>query len=206
MRRLQLKICGMSEAGNLKAVGDLLPDYLGFIFYAPSPRNAFNLRPSDLSCLDPSIEKIAVFVDEDSRTMHTILRKYKIQTVQLHGRESVESCATLKEKGYKLIKVLSGNQLPPQSEIEAYASVVDHFLLDHRTLGLPGGSGKSFQYENTVSREFYGSFILSGGLDQQKVLSLIKDPPENIFAIDVNSHFETRPGIKDISKLKTIMT
>ncbi|MEL0301238.1 MAG: phosphoribosylanthranilate isomerase, partial [Flavobacteriaceae bacterium] len=56
---MKLKVCGMREPNNIAALSDLLPDYMGFIFWAPSSRYVNETTPK----LDKSIKKTGVFVD-----------------------------------------------------------------------------------------------------------------------------------------------
>ena len=80
-----IKICGMKEPGNVKEVAALHPDMLGFIFYKSSPRYAGDLSPRALERLPAAIGKVGVFVNAETWFIEYIVRRYKMDTIQLHG-------------------------------------------------------------------------------------------------------------------------
>ena len=85
-----IKICGMKEPGNVKEVAALHPDMLGFIFYKASPRYAGDLSPRALERLPAAIGKVGVFVNAETGFIENIVRRYKMDTIQLHGDEPPE--------------------------------------------------------------------------------------------------------------------
>src|SRR3569833_29499 len=94
---MKIKVCGMRDAENIKAVAALEPDYMGFIFYKNSPRFVDELPADVLSKLPATINKVAVFVNEDPGTIRKIIEKYDFDFVQLHGNESPAFCKSLKD-------------------------------------------------------------------------------------------------------------
>ena len=58
-----VKVCGMKFPGNIQQVADLQPDFMGFIFYAKSPRYAEPLSAEVLAQVPKNIRKIGVFVN-----------------------------------------------------------------------------------------------------------------------------------------------
>ena len=62
---MKLKVCGMRETKNIKALASLQPDYMGFIFWEPSKRYCTTV-PSDIP---KTIKKVGVFVDEDGNRL-----------------------------------------------------------------------------------------------------------------------------------------
>ena len=61
---MKLKICGMRDPENIRAVAALGPDYMGFIFYPLSPRYAGDLSPESVRALPRPIRRVGVFVNE----------------------------------------------------------------------------------------------------------------------------------------------
>ena len=99
---MKIKICGLKDPGNIKAVAGLKPDFIGFIRYSKSPRFSEELPADVLKQLPAGMIKTAVFVDEEMPVIDALIEKYKLDAVQLHGGESPEFCAKLKSK----VKVL----------------------------------------------------------------------------------------------------
>ena len=89
--KMKLKVCGMKYKENLEAVANLLPDYLGFIFYKKSARHFDSSIPE----LPKSIKKVGVFVDEKLEIVQDTIKTFNLQAVQLHGHESPKYCAAI---------------------------------------------------------------------------------------------------------------
>ena len=74
-----IKICGMRESDNIKAVAELKPDFMGFIFYPGSPRFAGDiLKPEILSSLPWDIRKTGVFVNKEFNDIISDVVKYSL--------------------------------------------------------------------------------------------------------------------------------
>src|ERR1700754_4210221 len=95
---MKIKVCGLRDKENVKAVAALNPDYMGFIFYGLTPRFVGDLPIENLSNLPSTIIKTAVFVNESAENVNAIIDKYKFDAIQLHGDESPAFCALFKGK------------------------------------------------------------------------------------------------------------
>jgi len=195
---MKLKICGMKYPENIDAVAQLLPDYMGFIFYDKSARYFENELPE----IPESIVKVGVFVNASLDEILYKIRQYNLQTVQLHGNESPDFCALLRCINVEIIKVFSIDDSFDFDVISAYENVCDYFLFD--TKGeKPGGNGQTFNWqllENYASKK---PIFLSGGIGLTEIQK-IKELKLPIHAIDINSKFETEPGVKNIELLKHV--
>ena len=201
---IKLKVCGMKHADNLKELVALAPDYIGFIFYSKSPRYmAETLKPEDLKVVPAHIKKTGVFVNADTETMLALARKYQLNALQLHGNESPEECQILKAAGYEIIKVFGiGNEFD-FNILAPYKPYVDYFLFDTQSKQY-GGTGKAFNWQVLAHYDNEIPFFLSGGISLENIAQIQKLQGSNLYAIDVNSCFETAPGQKDIEMLKVL--
>lgn len=199
---VKLKICGMKH--NIAEVAKLQPDYLGFIFYDKSPR-FFNAE--EIPQLPAGVKKGGVFVDENISKVIELTKKYALDIIQLHGNESnayvrdlqsnLEFSDTLVWKAFSLDDEFDFSELSP------YENTVDKFLFD--TKGKEkGGNGYTFNWEILKGYTLKKPFILSGGigLDEIESLKELLQTDLPIYAIDVNSRLETKPGLKNIEDLK----
>ena len=196
---MKLKICGMREAENIEAIAALAPDYLGFIFWAPSSRYVNQSTPT----LTEEIKKIGVFVDATLDYIETIIKEHQLQAVQLHGNETSAYCKQIQYLGVEVIKAFSIQNDFDFSELKAYENSCDFFLFD--TKGeLPGGNGYCFDWSILKAYPSKKPFFLSGGIGIENVEELQKLLKTNlpIYAIDVNSKFESAPGIKKVNELR----
>jgi phosphoribosylanthranilate isomerase len=82
---MKIKVCGLRDTDNIKAVEALAPDYMGFICYDKSPRFIGAMEDDELVKHIHNIIKVGVFVDEDADSISKLIYKYKFDAIQLHG-------------------------------------------------------------------------------------------------------------------------
>lgn len=201
---LRIKICGMKDPENILQTATLKPHFMGFIFYPKSPRYAQALNISVLNELPKSIKKIGVFVNEDIDNILTIVYKYKLDGVQLHGSELVKTCRDIKDSGLIVIKAFPIEESYNFRVTKTYEGVCDYFLFDTKTDAF-GGSGKKFDW--TMLNEYKGQtpFILSGGIAQEDIYAIQKIEHPLFYGIDLNSKFETKAGHKNVESLREFL-
>ena len=199
-----VKVCGMKYPGNIQAVAALHPDFMGFIFYTKSPRFAEPLSLETLAAIPASIKKIGVFVNEDLENILTVVYKYKLNGVQLHGSDMVSMCAQLKEAGLIVIKAFPIAEAINFIPAKRYEGVCDYFLFDTKTDAY-GGSGLKFNWGMLDEYRGETPFLLSGGIAAEDVESIQKINHPKFAGIDLNSKFEIQPGEKDIQLLNTFL-
>jgi phosphoribosylanthranilate isomerase len=197
---MKIKICGLKHPENIKTIADLAPDYMGFICYAPSPRYATDLNAGTLDALPTSIYKTAVFVNEDAETITKLIDTYNFDAIQLHGNEDPEFCKLFRNK-VTVIKAFGLDKNFNFERLNDFAGSVDYFLFDTKT-DLYGGSGKSFDWTLLDKYKLDIPFFLSGGLSLDNLDEVRTIDHPQFYGVDLNSKFETDPGLKDIDKLK----
>ena len=194
----------MKYLENIQEVAALQPDYLGFIFYEKSKRNFEGVIP----VISKSIKKTGVFVNASTDEVIAKINLYDLQTVQLHGDESVDFCKELRSQFFnsielEIIKVFGIKDEFNFDTLKPYLGVVDYFLFD--TKGKErGGNGVAFDWNILEKYPFTKPFFLSGGigLEQQEEIHQIRKTDLPIYALDVNSKFENKQGFKKIEDLK----
>ena len=200
----KLKICGMKEPANILEVAGLQPDYLGFIFYKQSKRYVEGLTPAFVKDLPADIKRVGVFVNEELLKVAELAGLYGLNAVQLHGAESAVYCVELQsilaEDGIEIIKAFGIDEDFNFAVLETYENTVDYFLFDTQT-PQHGGSGKAFDWKLLDGYKLDKPYFLSGGIGPDSLDQLQKIDDPRLFAIDVNSKFETAPGLKDVNKL-----
>ncbi|MDG1509967.1 MAG: phosphoribosylanthranilate isomerase [Flavobacteriaceae bacterium] len=198
---MKLKVCGMKYVENIKSIADLNPDYLGFIFYNRSKRNFTGTIPE----LPKHIKKTGVFVNEEPSIVVSLQEKHQLQAIQLHGDESVAYVQELKRSlsnKIEIIKVVGLKNDAYFEELISYEKEVDYFLFD--TKGKErGGNGVKFDWSVLKEYPFSKPFFLSGGIGPNDV-QLVKEVKKSglpIYALDINSKFEDKPGLKNSIKV-----
>lgn len=202
---MKIKVCGLRNPSNVEELVKLKPDYIGFIFYPKSKRFIGDQIPDEIQSLVPVyIQKVGVFVDEPFDELLKKFRSNKLDMIQLHGSELSGYCERLKNLDIPVIKVFSISSNFDFECVKPYDACCDYYLFD--TAGdLRGGTGMKFDWNKL--QEYTGDkpFFLSGGI-QPADLEEIKNIENNqLHAVDVNSGFETEPGVKDIPKLRSFI-
>jgi phosphoribosylanthranilate isomerase len=204
---LKIKVCGMKQPDNIRLLSDLPIDMMGFIFYPRSPRYAGNLEPDVLKIIPEKIKKVGVFVNAEKTEILKTAKRYGLNILQLHGTETPELCHSLRDEGYEIIKVFSIANAEDLENCALYENVCNYFLFDTKTAAY-GGSGQTFDW--SILSEYKGltPFFLSGGIGIDEINScnfqLLKSTNPNLYALDLNSRFEIKPGLKNIDLLKRL--
>jgi Phosphoribosylanthranilate isomerase len=201
-----IKVCGMRQGANVQEVARLKPDLMGFIFYPKSKRFVGeDFDPSIIRSVMPEVQTVGVFVNEEVDSIISLVRKYSLDFVQLHGNESPASCQMLRDKGIKVLKAFGIHNEFDWTALEPYTASCDYFLFDTSTRDY-GGSGVKFDWNTLNNYKLPTPFVLSGGIgpEDADVIKSIKHP--QLEGIDINSRFEVEPGLKDAGLLQTFIT
>lgn len=194
-----IKVCGLNDNKNIKAVTALNPDYVGFIFYSSSPRFANELDQETIKNISSKISKVGVFVNESANVISKLIDKYHFDAVQLHGNESPEFCSIFSNK-VTVIKAFGLNNSFNFAQLNDYLDKVNFFLFDTKT-DTHGGSGKTFDWSILDNYRLNIPFFLSGGLSLDNLNEVNEINHPQFYGVDLNSKFETSPGMKNIELL-----
>lgn len=197
---MKIKVCGMKYPENIKELSLLPIDYMGMIFYDKSPRYVDdNLNGSDVDTVPQKIKLTGVFVNADLEYIAEKIVRYGLDIIQLHGNETPDFCKDL-NKTMPVIKAISVADVSDLENTKQYEGTIDYLLFDTKT-PQHGGSGQKFDWNILNEYKSETPFLLSGGisLDDVEAIKKIKHP--KFAGIDLNSKFETEPGLKDIELL-----
>lgn len=202
-----IKVCGMREAENIRAVEELGVQWIGFIFWPKSSRYV----SAPPSYLPQQAKRIGVFVDAPIDEVLQHVADYGLYAVQLHGKESAEyvrECTMRQQvlrtgrKNAQCTFIKAFNIATPADlkQTEPYEGLVDYFLFD--TKG-PSVGGNGTQFDWTVLNAYHGTtpFLLSGGIGPDDASRIRAFHHPRLAGIDLNSRFELAPGQKDVTAL-----
>ncbi|MEL6132998.1 MAG: phosphoribosylanthranilate isomerase [Bacteroidota bacterium] len=201
---MKLKICGLVYPENIDEVLLLEPDYMGFIFAVRSARYMRKALDPVYARMVDGVEKVGVFVDESEEGIQDAIDQYGLTMVQLHGKESPELCEKIQQSGVEVIKVFSVKDTFDFAVLTPYEPFVDYFLFDTKVKGKLGGTGQTFDWEVLEDYPSEIPFFLSGGLSLENIEQVLSLEIPKLHAIDVNSKFEIKPGLKDLDKLRQL--
>lgn len=197
---MKIKVCGLRVPENIEAVQALNPDYMGFIFYEPSPRFANELSIEVLNNIPAEIEKTGVFVNETEARINELIDQYKFSAIQLHGSEYPEFSNSFRNK-VTVIKAFGVSEDFDFEILKDYDGKVDFFLFDTKTKA-HGGSGKTFDWTILDKYTLEIPFFLSGGLSPENIVEVKNIQHPQFYGVDLNSKFETAPGLKNTELLQ----
>jgi phosphoribosylanthranilate isomerase len=201
---MNIKVCGITTMKQLQQLDGLEIDFAGLNFYKGSPRYVGDkIATKEIQNADFDIKKVGVFVDSDYDEVMKTIDDYALDIVQLHGNESPELCSMLAED-IEVIKVfrIDANTKKVDDLLKDFDDVCDYYLFDaggqKETLG---GTGVKFDWDLLLKAKIEKPFFLSGGIGPDDVAKIKAFRHPDFFAIDINSKFETAPGVKDMAKL-----
>ncbi len=200
-----IKITGVKYPDNILQVAQLPIDMIGFVFDASSSRYAKNLDMSILRQIPSHILKVGVFVNETLENILTVLRKYSLNAVQVHGADNVELCRTLKEEANVLvIKVFSVTNADNFKVMKDYEKVCDYFLFNTK---VDAYAEKLQKFNWNILTAYSGEkeFLLSGNISTDDLKLIFKANPPKMAGLDVGNKFETKPGMMDINQLRAFI-
>ena len=201
---IRAKICGLTTADSVAAAVDAGAAYVGFVFFAKSPRNV-DIETARILAADvpPGICKVALVVDADDATLDAINDRVPLDMLQLHGTESVVRVAEIKARyGLPVMKAIGIRDATDLPQIDAYAAVADQLLIDAKPpkgADLPGGNGLAFDWSLLSGRRWPRPWMLAGGLTPENAMRAAN--LTGATQLDVSSGVERAPGIKDADKI-----
>jgi len=202
----KIKICGLKSEEGVEAALAGRADFIGFVFYGPSPRNVTLQRAAELArALRGKARIVALTVDADDELLAGIDSHLAPDWYQLHGRETAGRVRGIKARFARpVIKAIHVAEPGDVAAGAAYIDVADMLLYDAKapdTLAgaLPGGNGISFDWDLLRAGRTDVPVMLSGGLDAGNVAAAIRLVSPD--AVDVSSRVERAPGEKDPEKI-----
>ena len=187
----------MRELENIQQLAALPIDYMGFIFYAKSPRHVTQVLELDLPT---HIRKVGVFVNANTEVIKNAVVENKLNSVQLHGQESPAECAEIRMMGLEVFKAFGIDVGFDWGSLQAYLPHVDYFLFDTKSPE-HGGTGRTFDWDVLKAYPYDKPYFLSGGLALENIAQAAAINNPRLIGFDLNSKFEIAPGLKNIDTL-----
>lgn len=192
------KVCGITNPGDARVAVDAGADAIGLIF-AESPRKVSLEEARKVSiALPENILKVGVFVDAEPDEVLQIAREVGLNLAQLHGDETPETVAAIRNAGLPVMKALRVRNTEALGALERYEA--DLFMLDAWSARARGGTGETFDWELAKSVKGRGNIVVSGGLTPENVREAVEffEP----YGVDASSSLEERPGKKSGERVR----
>lgn len=207
---MMIKVCGMRDIENINQLQELDIDFMGIIRYSKSKRFVTDSQKELVAQQTMNKGTVGVYVNE---TFENILQDFiplQLDVIQLHGDENPAFAKALLEIDIKVFKAFQISETFDFKSLEQWEELAHQyvgkmfFLFDTATPSY-GGSGKKFNWDILDAYQGEVPFLLSGGISKDDI-KVIKEIKHKMFlGVDLNSKFETAPGVKNITELKNFI-
>jgi phosphoribosylanthranilate isomerase len=204
----QVKICGLKTEAALEAALAHGADYVGVVFFPPSPRSIDPEKAKPLAMKARGRAKVvALLVDPEDALIEAVVRLVEPDRLQLHGEETAERAVAIRRRwDLPVIKAIKVATAADARVALNYRAMVDYILFDARPpegATRPGGHGTAFDWSVLNGVKEHVPYILSGGLTPDNVADAIRATRARI--VDVSSGVESSPGEKDLALIQRFL-
>ena len=205
---IRTKICGLTRPEDVAAAADAGAAYVGFVFFAKSPRSVSFDLARDLAVEVPvGIGKVGLVVDADDAFLDELTAEVPLDFLQLHGHETPGRVSEIRARyGLPVIKAVGVADAEDVADLDTFADVADQLLVDAKppkNAVLPGGNGVAFDWRLIAARRWSVPWLLAGGLTPDTVAEAIALTGAK--QVDVSSGVESAPGVKDASLIESFV-
>jgi phosphoribosylanthranilate isomerase len=207
---VRAKICGVNSPAAVEAAVSGGASFVGFVFYAPSPRAVTPETAAALAAAVPKgVTRVGLLVDDSDERIAQILAHAPLDLLQLHGNEPPDRVAAIKRRfGVPVMKAVKIAAAADLAVADRYADHADWLLFDAKTPlqmtgALPGGNALAFDWQLLAGRSWPLPWMLSGGLTAENLAEAVRISGAQ--AVDVSSGVESRPGQKDPARITSFL-
>lgn len=206
---IRVKICGLTDPQQLRVAVEAGARYVGFVFFAKSPRHLTVDRAVELAVSVPvGVAKVALVVNPTDADLDAITAAVPLDMLQLHGKESPARVTEVKARyGLPVMKAIGVAEAADLAQIDLYSDVADQLLIDAKPpsgADLPGGNGLAFDWRLLAGRKYWRKpWMLAGGLTPDNVGEAIRLTGAR--QVDVSSGVESAPGVKDAGLIRDFL-
>ena len=201
------KICGITTPVALDAALAGRASHVGFVFFAPSPRDIALDRAAELAARVPGhVARVGVFVDPDDALLDSAVAAGHLDALQLHKTAPDRAAAIRRRYGRETWAAVAIKTRADLDAARTYLNAADKILYDARTpdsAALPGGMGLRFDWSLLDGFRHPLPWALSGGLTADNVSEAVRRTGASL--LDVSSGVESTPGVKDVDKIAAFL-
>lgn len=207
---LRAKICGLSTPDGIAAAVAGGAAFVGFVFYARSPRAVTPEMAASLGAEVPAaVGKVGLFVDETDARIAEVLRAAPLDLLQLHGAETPARVAEIRARhGVPVMKAISVAGPDDIAAAAPFVEVTDWLMFDAKPPkdmagALPGGNALAFDWRLLAGRAWPRPWMLAGGLHAANLAEAARITGAPV--VDVSSGVEDTPGRKSPAKIAAFL-
>ncbi|MCW3477278.1 phosphoribosylanthranilate isomerase [Limobrevibacterium gyesilva] len=199
----RIKICGVNDPVAFDAAIEAGADYVGFVFFAASPRSVTLARAAELSARHPGGPlRVGLFVKPGDDEIAAALAAVKLDVLQLYAPAA--RVAALRERFgvpvWRAVGIAAAADLPHA------AAGADGLLIEAKPpegATRPGGNAVSFDWSLLSGWHAPSPWVLGGGLTPDNVAAAIR--ATHAPTVDVSSGVERARGVKDPALIRAFV-
>ncbi|HUH13463.1 MAG TPA: phosphoribosylanthranilate isomerase [Longimicrobiales bacterium] len=203
-----VKICGLCRAEDAAEAAAAGAHYVGVILASGRTRSRDVDAAAAIYAAAPGLVRVGVFVDADAATMLAAAERLELNVLQLHGAETLETAADLRQRGlgvWKALRPRSGEEF--RAGVERWRDAADALLVDGWSAAAEGGTGTRFDWDAVAPLRALVpptlGLVMAGGLEPGNVAGGIAALRPDI--VDVSSGVERAPGEKDPARVRAFI-
>jgi phosphoribosylanthranilate isomerase len=191
----KVKICGINDPLAFDTAIKAGADWVGFVFFPPSPRYVTAETAAALSGrIAGGPPRVGLFVDPTVETISQVLETVKLDVLQIYG--ALDDVAAIRRRfGLPVWRAVG---ITGAADLPADPQGADRLLLEAKPpagADRPGGNATSFDWSVLRGWSAPAPWILAGGLTPANVATAIRETGAD--AVDVSSGVERSKGAKD---------
>ncbi len=202
-RMIRVKICGINDPAAFDTVVEAGADWVGFVFFPPSPRAVTPAAAAALSARHPGGPlRVGLFVDPEADQIAAALDGLHLDILQLYGR--IPDINGLRARFAKPIWRAVG--IDRTADLPADNRGADVLLLEAKPPAdatRPGGNAARFDWSLLRGWSAPAPWVLAGGLTPDNVADAIRETGAT--AVDVSSGVESQRGVKDPARIRAFI-
>ncbi|HET6609136.1 MAG TPA: phosphoribosylanthranilate isomerase [Rhodopila sp.] len=201
---IEVKICGVNDPAAFDAAVEGGADWVGFVFFPPSPRYVTPQQALNLSRRSPAgPPRVGLFVRPTWEDIQRVTDVVKLDILQLYGvKDFTEIRGRFSGQIWQAIGVSAEVDLPSKVEV-----AIDRLLVEPKPppgANRPGGNAVTLDWTITSRWESPRPWILAGGLNPDNVREAIV--AAHATAVDVSSGVEAAVGVKSPDRIRTFIS
>ncbi len=205
---VDVKICGLTDEAAVDVAVEGGAAMCGFVFFPASPRNLTPEAAAKLTARVPGeIVKVGLVVDADDGLLADIVAAAGVGMLQLHGSESPERTAEIRDRfALPVMKVLAIQGPEDITAARAYEDIAERLMFDAKPPEgaiRPGGNARAFDWGLLQGETWSRPWLLAGGLTVENLGLAVKT--SGATAVDVSSGVEDAPGRKNPDKIRQFL-
>lgn len=196
----RVKICGINDAAAFDAVVEVAANWVGFVFFPPSPRAVTPAQAAELSARHAGgPARVGLFVEPTDAEVALALAAVKLDVLQLYvsAARAAELRASFGMPVWRAVGMTHVGELPER------ADGIDGLVIEPKPpegATRPGGNAVSLDWSLLAGWRAPAPWLLAGGLTPENVGAAIR--ASGATAVDVSSGVERARGVKDVGLIR----